>query len=355
MFLCQKDKERFLILLLTILKIMTMKRFILISSLGLMIGMFNINKSEAQIHVHVSINIDIQPAWGPSGYDYAEYYYIPELNIYYDVTHRLFYYLDRMRWVSAMFLPVEYSYYDFYSLYKVVINNVFEPWRYNRNHRHLYHRYCYNYTQVPVYFMRDHIYYRARNNCHGWVEPRYMPRNDGRPRSRDYAINIRNGRISQELRSASANEALRNNRSSSRASNGTGNTGETAGRMSSSSRERSSSTNAGRTVSRSSETTTRSSSSRSAATSESRTDTPKSTNLEARDNKNVTSTQASRNSASSESSSRSSSSRSSSSSASTRSRGSSSSGSSVADSNSKNSNSGVARSRNSSRSERSKE
>ena len=33
---------------------------------------------------HISINIDKQPAWGPYGYDCAAFYYMPEINIYYD-------------------------------------------------------------------------------------------------------------------------------------------------------------------------------------------------------------------------------------------------------------------------------
>ncbi|MDR2147633.1 MAG: hypothetical protein LBE91_14365 [Tannerella sp.] len=185
-----------------------MKRFILVLSLGLMVGFFNVNKSEAQ--VHISINIDIQPAWGPSGYDYAEFYYIPELNIYYDVLNQLFYYLDGSRWIRTMYLPVAYSYYDFYSLYKVVLNNILDPWRYNRNHIGLYRSYCYNYRQVPIFYMTDTRYYRARENYRVWVEPRYMPQDNGRPRSRNFSTNTRNGRISAEYRSASANTALRN-------------------------------------------------------------------------------------------------------------------------------------------------
>ncbi|MDR2384516.1 MAG: hypothetical protein LBD80_02455 [Tannerella sp.] len=327
-----------------------MKRFILISGLGLMIGMFNINKSEAQIHV--SINIDIQPAWGPSGYNYAEYYYIPELNIYYDVIHRLFYYPDGGRWISSMFLPVAYSYYDFYSLYKVVINNVFSPWRYNRNHRHLYHRYCYNYAQVPIYYMRDAFYLRARNNFHGWVEPRYMPHNEGRPRSRDYAMNTRNGRISKELRSSSANEALNNNRSSSRINHEARSRSETTSRTSNSSRERSSA-NVESTVSRKNEVTIQSNNSRSTATSKSQI-----SSSGTRNNNNASSTRTSKSSEPSANSSRSSSSKSSSSSVSTRSSERSSSGSSItgssSNSNSRSSNSSDTQSENSSRSERNK-
>ena len=170
-----------------------MKKLIFLLGLGLIIGMVNFNKAEAQ--VHVSINIDIQPAWGPSGYDFAEFYYIPEINVYYNVTNRTYYYLNGRRWVSGLYLPMAYSYYDFYSLYKVVINGVRNPWRHNRNHVRLYSGYYYNYAQVPIFYVMEPRYHRARVNYHGWVEPRYMPRNNGRPHSHDFNANTRTGKI----------------------------------------------------------------------------------------------------------------------------------------------------------------
>jgi hypothetical protein len=177
-----------------------MKKLMLISGLGLMIGTVNINRAEAQ--VHISVNINIQPAWGPSGYDYVEFYYIPEINVYYDVANRLFCHHNRGRWISALFLPEMYSRYDFYSLYKVVLNGVRYPWKYNNRHRRLYERYCYNYAQVPIFYMKESRYHRARNNFHGWVEPRYMPKNNGRPHSNDFSKNGRNGRVGSDYRSS---------------------------------------------------------------------------------------------------------------------------------------------------------
>jgi len=177
-----------------------MKKLLFILGFGLIVGMVNLNKVEAQ--VYVNINIDIHPAWGPSGYDYAEYYYIPEINIYYDVINRLYIYPNRGRWISSMYLPLAYSYYDFYSLYKVVLNGIFRPWRLNRSHINLYSGYCYNYFQVPIYYMREPHYHLARHNYYVWVEPRHMPHNNGRPLYRDYSMNQRNGRISNEMRSS---------------------------------------------------------------------------------------------------------------------------------------------------------
>jgi len=175
-----------------------MKKLLFILGFGLLIGTANTHRAEAQ--VYVNINIDLHPAWGPSGYDYAEYYYIPEINVYYDVIHRLFIYPNRGRWISTMYLPVAYSYYDFYSLYKVVLNGVLRPWRFNRSHVRLYSSYCYNYHQIPIYYMPEPYYRVARSNYFVWVEPRHMPRNYGRPVYRDYAMNTRNGRISNEMR-----------------------------------------------------------------------------------------------------------------------------------------------------------
>ena len=194
-----------------------MKKLIFILSLGLMFGMSHINKIEAQMHV--SINIDVQPAWGPSGYNYVEYYYIPEINVYFDVINRMFYYPNRGRWISALFLPVAYSYYDFYSLYKIVLNGVFQPWRYNSNHVRLYAGYRHNYTQVPIYYMNEPYYRRARVNYYGWVEPRYMPRNEGRPLSRSYTANTRNGRIGNEMRPNNSNNRSSSVRSSDNRNN----------------------------------------------------------------------------------------------------------------------------------------
>jgi len=170
-----------------------MKRFLKIFGLSLILGMTSVHVTEAQ--VRVSINIDIQPAWGPAGYDYAEYYYIPEIDIYYDVINRLYWYYDMDRWLSCVFLPHIYAHYDFYSLYKVVLNGVFNPWRYHSRYRNLYAQYRYNYRQVPIYCMHDSRYHIARNNYRGWVEARYMPANEGRPRSRDFANNPHEARI----------------------------------------------------------------------------------------------------------------------------------------------------------------
>lgn len=77
--------------------------------------------SKAQVRVQV--NFGMQPEWGPSGYEYANYYYLPDIDVYYNVPRRQFVYQTRGRWEFASSLPYQYRGYDLYSSYKVVIND----------------------------------------------------------------------------------------------------------------------------------------------------------------------------------------------------------------------------------------
>jgi len=93
------------------------------------------NPAHAQISV--SVNIGSQPAWGPTGYDHVDYYYIPDIEAYYYVPRHQFVYQNGGRWVFANNLPPRYRNFDLYHSHKVVIN---EPRPYLRyaEHRRMY-------------------------------------------------------------------------------------------------------------------------------------------------------------------------------------------------------------------------
>jgi hypothetical protein len=57
--------------------------------------------SQAQVKVGVNINIGSQPVWGPVGYDYVDYYYLPDIDAYYYVPERQFIYLSNGRWAIS--------------------------------------------------------------------------------------------------------------------------------------------------------------------------------------------------------------------------------------------------------------
>src|SRR6201999_4501720 len=84
--------------------------------------------ASAQIHISLGLNIGSQPDWGPVGYDHADYYYMPDIDVYYDVANHQYVYLQNNVWVHAGTLPPRYANYDIYHGYKVVLNQR-EPWK----------------------------------------------------------------------------------------------------------------------------------------------------------------------------------------------------------------------------------
>ena len=74
------------------------------------------------LHAQVQVNISLQPLWGPVEYDYVDYYYFPAYEVYYYVPQHRFYYLDGGRWLFANSLPSRYGRIDYYTTYKVVVN-----------------------------------------------------------------------------------------------------------------------------------------------------------------------------------------------------------------------------------------
>jgi hypothetical protein len=69
--------------------------------------------------VSVQVNLGVQPIWGPAGYDRAAYYFMPDMDTYYDVNRRQFIYNAGDRWVHATVLPPRCRNYDLYNGYKV--------------------------------------------------------------------------------------------------------------------------------------------------------------------------------------------------------------------------------------------
>lgn len=82
--------------------------------------------ADAQIRISLGFNIGSQPDWGPVGYDHASYYYMPDVDAYYDVPAHQYIYFESNRWVRASVLPGRYNF-DPYNSYKVVVNER-NPW-----------------------------------------------------------------------------------------------------------------------------------------------------------------------------------------------------------------------------------
>jgi len=75
----------------------------------------------ANAQVSVNINIGSPPPWGPVGYTEVRYYYLPDVEAYYDIHTSMFIYYGGGVWIHRAYLPVQYENYDLYYGYKVVM------------------------------------------------------------------------------------------------------------------------------------------------------------------------------------------------------------------------------------------
>lgn len=111
----------------------------------------------------VGINISDQPIWGPEGYDYAEYYYIPEIDSYYSVSEHQYIYRDGPAWRHSATPPSSYSGYDPYHSYKVIINEN-NPYQNHDNNRAKYETYKGKRDQPVIRDSRDPKYFENKDH-----------------------------------------------------------------------------------------------------------------------------------------------------------------------------------------------
>jgi hypothetical protein len=124
-------------------------------------GLFFCSSTRAQ--VSVSINIGNQPAWAPEGYDDAQSYYIPDMDIYYDVPAHQFLYQRNRQWVRTSTLPSAYRKYDLYSVHKVPITQR-NAYKNHDKDKTQYAKYRGQSDQHPIRDSHDNKYAQNKNN-----------------------------------------------------------------------------------------------------------------------------------------------------------------------------------------------
>lgn len=87
------------------------------------------------------------PRWAPPAYQGARYYYLPDIECYYDLSSDEFIYLYDGSWRYSRSVPSYYSNFDLDNSFTVVLNvNVYRPW--------LHHQYYV--SHYPRYYYRDY-------------------------------------------------------------------------------------------------------------------------------------------------------------------------------------------------------
>ncbi len=77
--------------------------------------------------VEVTTTTTTLPDWGVADARDARYYYLPDMESYYDVRAGNFVYLDNGTWVRTKEVPPAHANVDLWDTYKVVINDDKEP------------------------------------------------------------------------------------------------------------------------------------------------------------------------------------------------------------------------------------
>ncbi len=125
------------------------------------------NTSKAQ--VSLSVRIGNPPVWAPAQYAHTtRYYYIPEIDSYYDAQRGGYYYNDGPSWVFSASLPGIYASYNIGSLHHVAVNYYGDrPYTYFAPRRTVYvqryHPVEYNHVEY-----RNVSYRRVENDRGHW-------------------------------------------------------------------------------------------------------------------------------------------------------------------------------------------
>lgn len=77
----------------------------------------------ATAQISVNLNIGTAPVYHNNARVAASYYYIPDIQSYYDVRNEQYIYLNGGSWVRSRSLPRHYSNYNVNTGYKVVLND----------------------------------------------------------------------------------------------------------------------------------------------------------------------------------------------------------------------------------------
>lgn len=89
----------------------------------IIVGIVLLLSNNLQAQVSVNVNIGSPPLWGPVGHSGVRYYYLPDIEAYYDVNTSSFIYFDAGNWIHRKNLPNHYRNYDLYNGYKVVLTD----------------------------------------------------------------------------------------------------------------------------------------------------------------------------------------------------------------------------------------
>jgi len=98
------------------------------------------------LSAQVSVTVGTPPPWGPAEASGIRFYYMPDIQMYFDVNSGEYVYFSGGTWVHTTTLPARYRHYDFYKEYKVPLRDYHgeHPWEnhgaYHKSYPKGYHK-----------------------------------------------------------------------------------------------------------------------------------------------------------------------------------------------------------------------
>ena len=120
------------------------------------------------------------PEWAPPYSEGVRYYYLPDIEAYYDLSARQFVYLSNGRWYDSPQCPSVYAGFDLNNCFAIALDvNVYQPWMHHQyyvsHYPRYYYRDYYDHSNIPYVRgfnenTRSAIYWSQseRNRARSW-------------------------------------------------------------------------------------------------------------------------------------------------------------------------------------------
>jgi hypothetical protein len=107
----------------------------------LFLGILLLTIAHSRAQVSVNVNFGTPPVWAPADRVEVQYYYLPEIDSYYDVPSARFIYIRNGKWFRSASLPYRYRNYNLRGGQVVYLTDYRgnSPYIYHSKHREKYH------------------------------------------------------------------------------------------------------------------------------------------------------------------------------------------------------------------------
>lgn len=120
--------------------------------------------SSTQAQVSVNVNLGTPPVWAPVSKVQSQYYYLPDVDAYYDVPSEQFIYVKNGVWIRSRALPARYNTYNLKKGRVIFLTDYKgkSPYVYHKKHKVKYH------TTTYVSKNRKVVVVNNKNNGKGY-------------------------------------------------------------------------------------------------------------------------------------------------------------------------------------------